>query len=152
MSRAFTKEDAWEEPVIPQRAPLPEGVPNYVTPRGLEALHAEQAALEAERQGIDPASDDELLRRKRLALARPFARGDIARGRARGGTCEGPGDGPGDSEAGLARFLARNPGPSPIAEKEGVIVGAALCGHDGRRGFLYRVGIAPTHRRQGIAQ
>src|SRR5258705_1348974 len=73
MSRAFTKEDAWEEPVIPQRAPLPEGVPNYVTPRGLEALHAEQAALEAERQGIDPASDDELLRRKRLVLARRLA-------------------------------------------------------------------------------
>lgn len=73
MSRAFTKEDAWEEPVVPQRAPLPEGVPNYVTPRGLEALRAEQAALEAERQGIDPTSDDEVLRRKRLVLARRLA-------------------------------------------------------------------------------
>jgi ribosomal protein S18 acetylase RimI-like enzyme len=83
---------------------------------------------------------------------RPFTSADIPAVRALWATCEGLGDGPGDSETGLARFLARNPGLSPDAEKDGAIVGAALCGHDGRRGFLYRVGIAPEHRRQGIAQ
>lgn len=46
MSRAFTKEDAWEEPVIPPRAALPDGVPNYVTPRGVQALRAALAAAE----------------------------------------------------------------------------------------------------------
>jgi len=39
MSKAFTKDDDSPEPVlIPPRAPLPDGVPNYVTPRGLALL------------------------------------------------------------------------------------------------------------------
>jgi transcription elongation factor GreB len=48
MSRGFVKEDDQEEaPFIPPRAPLPDGVPNYVTPRGLLLLHAERESLEA---------------------------------------------------------------------------------------------------------
>lgn len=48
MSRGFVKEDDQEEaPFIPPRAPLPEGVANYVTPRGLRLLHAERDELEA---------------------------------------------------------------------------------------------------------
>lgn len=86
------------------------------------------------------------------ATIRPFTPADIPAVRTLWATCEGLGDGPGDSVAGIERFLARNPRLSPVAEIGGVIVGAALCGHDGRRGFLYRVGIAPEHRRQGIAQ
>jgi transcription elongation factor GreB len=54
MSRAFVKEDGAEPPLVVPRAPLPAGVPNYVTRRGLAALHAERAALEASR----PAADD----------------------------------------------------------------------------------------------
>ncbi len=50
MSRGFVKEDDQEEaPFIPPRAALPDGIPNHVTPRGLEMLHAERVALEAER-------------------------------------------------------------------------------------------------------
>lgn len=50
MSKGFTKDDATDEPlVVPARAPLPEGVPNYVTPRGLAALEAELAELERAR-------------------------------------------------------------------------------------------------------
>lgn len=45
MSRAFVKEDAEAAPVVPRRAPLPEGVHNYVTPRGLRLLREELAAL-----------------------------------------------------------------------------------------------------------
>jgi transcription elongation factor GreB len=48
VSRAFVKEDTEEAPVVPRRAPLPEGVRNYVTPRGLELLRSELEALVAE--------------------------------------------------------------------------------------------------------
>jgi transcription elongation factor GreB len=42
MSKAFMKEDGPDEPVLIRHRPtLPEGVPNYVTPRGLETLRAE---------------------------------------------------------------------------------------------------------------
>ena len=69
MSKAFTKDEAWEEPVIPPRAPLPVGVPNYVTPRGLRLLRAELAGLEAERQRLDAErSDDDAEHRRRLVI------------------------------------------------------------------------------------
>ena len=42
-----------------------------------------------------------------------------------------------DSKEGVERFLQRNPGISVVAEEDGKIVGAILCGHDGRRGCLY---------------
>ena len=58
MSKAFTKEDsAAEEVVVPPRAPLPDGVPNYVTPRGLELLRAERQALEVARSALRDAAD-----------------------------------------------------------------------------------------------
>ena len=44
-----------------------------------------------------------------------------------------------DSKEGVERFLQRNPGISVVAEEDGKIVGAILCGHDGRRGCLYHV-------------
>jgi len=83
---------------------------------------------------------------------RPFGPEDIEEVRALWARCEGLGDGPGDDPAALARFLDRNPGCSPVAVDEGRVVGAALCGHDGRRGFLYRVGVDPASRRRGIAR
>ena len=59
MSKAFTKDDAPDSLlVVPPRAPLPEGTPNYVTPRGLARLHAERAELESERAGCGPADED----------------------------------------------------------------------------------------------
>ena len=66
MSRAFVKDESWEEPRVPPRAPLPEGVPNYVTPRGLVLLREELAGLEARRQAIeaDASLDDEERRRR----------------------------------------------------------------------------------------
>ncbi|MGC4087651.1 MAG: GreA/GreB family elongation factor [Polyangiaceae bacterium] len=45
MSKAFKKDDEAEAPLLARRAPLPDGVPNYVTASGLRALHAEHAAL-----------------------------------------------------------------------------------------------------------
>ena len=50
MSRGFIKEGDQEEiPRVPMRAYLPEGVPNYVTKEGLEALKEELKDLETER-------------------------------------------------------------------------------------------------------
>lgn len=59
MSRGFVKEDDQEEaPFIPPRAALPDGVPNYVTPRGLQQLLDERSALEAERAAVDGSEDE----------------------------------------------------------------------------------------------
>lgn len=73
MSRGFVKEDDQEEaPFIPPRAPLPDGVTNYVTPRGMRLLLEERTRLEQERASAR-GSDDERRRAKaeidgRLAL------------------------------------------------------------------------------------
>lgn len=49
MSKAFTKDDdAGPALVVPRRAPLPAGQPNYVTARGLALLRTELATLRAE--------------------------------------------------------------------------------------------------------
>ena len=53
MSRGFIKEGDQEEiPRVPPRAYLPEGVPNFVTKEGLEALKEELRALETERANV----------------------------------------------------------------------------------------------------
>jgi ribosomal protein S18 acetylase RimI-like enzyme len=52
----------------------------------------------------------------------------------------------------IAAFLNRNPGFSPVARLDGRLVGAALCGHDGRRGYLAHVAVATDLRRRGVAQ
>lgn len=57
-----------------------------------------------------------------------------------------------DSIEGVERFLRRNPTTSVVAEIDGTIVGAILCGHDGRRGCLYHVCVDPEYRRQGIGK
>lgn len=70
MSRAFVKDDADSERVIvPQRAPLPEGAPNLVTPRGLALLEAERNDRSAERDALlgDPDAPD---RARRLTVLR----------------------------------------------------------------------------------
>jgi ribosomal protein S18 acetylase RimI-like enzyme len=58
----------------------------------------------------------------------------------------------GDSREEIAEYLQRNPGLSRVAEAEGKIVGAALCGHDGRRGWIYHLAVASTHRRLKVGQ
>ena len=55
-----------------------------------------------------------------------------------------------DSKDAAARYLARNPGLSFIAE-EGGVIGCAMCGHDGRRGYLQHVIVEESHRGRGIA-
>ena len=57
-----------------------------------------------------------------------------------------------DSKEGIERFLKWNPGLSVVAEEDGQIVGAILCGSDGRRGCLYHVCVHKDYRRQGIGK
>ena len=58
----------------------------------------------------------------------------------------------GDSREEIAQYLKRNPGLSRVAEADGKIVGVALCGHDGRRGWIYHLAVAPTYRRQQVGK
>lgn len=57
-----------------------------------------------------------------------------------------------DSREGVERFLKRNPGISVVAEMDGRVVGAILCGHDGRRGCLYHVCVHEVYRMHGIGR
>lgn len=57
-----------------------------------------------------------------------------------------------DSEMGVARFLKRNPDTSVVAVEDGKVVGAILCGHDGRRGCMYHVCVDPDYRMRGIGK
>jgi N-acetylglutamate synthase len=58
----------------------------------------------------------------------------------------------GDSKEEIRAYLLRNPGLSRVAEENGTIVGAVLCGHDGRRGLIYHLAVAPTHHGRGIGK
>lgn len=57
-----------------------------------------------------------------------------------------------DSREGVERFLKRNPTTSVVAVEDGRVVGAILCGHDGRRGCLYHVCVAEDCRMHGIGK
>lgn len=57
-----------------------------------------------------------------------------------------------DSKEGVERFLMRNPNISVVAIEDNHVVGAILCGHDGRRGCFYHVCVDPGYRRRGIGK
>ena len=57
-----------------------------------------------------------------------------------------------DAPEALTAFLARNPGSSTVAFLNGSLAGAALCGHDGRRGLLHHLAVADFARRQGVGR
>ena len=57
-----------------------------------------------------------------------------------------------DTPEQLAKYLARNPELSPVALTDGKIVGAVLCGHDGRRGYPNHLVVAAPYRRQGLGR
>ena len=58
----------------------------------------------------------------------------------------------GDSREEIAEYLRRNPGLSHVAAVDDQIVGVALCGHDGRRGWIYHLAVAPTYRRKQVGK
>lgn len=69
MSKAFTSEETPDDAiVVPPRAPLPPGVPNLVTARGLARLRDELAALESERTRAQAGGAGEAEGARRLAV------------------------------------------------------------------------------------
>jgi putative acetyltransferase len=63
---------------------------------------------------------------------------------------EGVGLSSADSRGSIRRYLRRNPRLSFVARDAGKIVGAVLCGHDGRRGYLHHLTVSAPYRRRGI--
>lgn len=55
-----------------------------------------------------------------------------------------------DSRRGIEKFLLRNPSSSFIALDGGKAVGGILCGHDGRRGFIYHTCVLSEYRERGV--
>jgi ribosomal protein S18 acetylase RimI-like enzyme len=58
---------------------------------------------------------------------------------------------PGDDDLSLARLARRNPGLLLVASEGTQVVASALGAWDGRRGWIYHVATAESHRRQGLA-
>jgi N-acetylglutamate synthase len=68
-------------------------------------------------------------------------------------SAEGIGLSEADSRENIAAYLARNPGSSFVAvAADGRLVGAVLCGSDGRRGYLHHLAVAPDSRRAGTGK
>ncbi|MBN1877764.1 MAG: GNAT family N-acetyltransferase [Anaerolineae bacterium] len=65
---------------------------------------------------------------------------------------EGVGLSDADAREPIARYLERNPGLSFTAWDGDNLVGAVLCGHDGRRGYVHHLTVRESHRRQGIGK
>jgi N-acetylglutamate synthase len=63
---------------------------------------------------------------------------------------EGIGMSPDDNPEDLRKYLAHNPGLSFVAHAGADLVGAVLCGQDGRRGYINHLAVAPTFRKQGL--
>jgi len=57
----------------------------------------------------------------------------------------------GESPERLAACVRSQP-LSLIAREDGLLIGAVLCTHDGRRGYLHHLAVAETHRRHGIGR
>ena len=57
-----------------------------------------------------------------------------------------------DTKERIATYLRRNPGLSFAAWDGGRIVGAVLCGHDGRRGYMHHLAVAEAWRGRGIGR
>lgn len=56
-----------------------------------------------------------------------------------------------DSKTATERYLMRNPGLSFLSVDNDQVVGCAMCGHDGRRGYLQHVVVDLAYRGQGLA-
>ncbi len=57
-----------------------------------------------------------------------------------------------DEYESITRYLSANPGLSFVATDHGRVIGAVLCGTDGRRGYLQHLAVDPLYRRRGIGR
>jgi len=58
----------------------------------------------------------------------------------------------GDDRETIRRFLKQNRGLSRVATEGAKLVGAALCGHDGRRGYIYHLAVDPACQGHGLGR
>ena len=58
----------------------------------------------------------------------------------------------GDDRENIKRFLKQNAGLSRVATDGSTIVGAVLCGHDGRRGYIYHLAVDPKYQGRGVGK
>lgn len=52
----------------------------------------------------------------------------------------------------IENYLKRNPNFSTVAYVDDKLVGALMCGHDGRRGSIYHTAVYPEYRGLGIGK
>jgi ribosomal protein S18 acetylase RimI-like enzyme len=57
-----------------------------------------------------------------------------------------------DSKESITHEIEQTNAVFLVAEKDGELVGSAFGTHDGRKGWINRVAVAPRYRRQGIAE
>lgn len=57
-----------------------------------------------------------------------------------------------DSRDSINYYLNRNIGMSFVCVDEEKIIGTILCGHDGRRGYIYHVAVDPKYRGQSLGK
>ncbi len=57
-----------------------------------------------------------------------------------------------DSLEGIDKFLKRNPSTNFVVQEGDKIIGVILCGHDGRRGFIYHTAVNTDYRSRGIGR
>lgn len=86
------------------------------------------------------------------SVVRAMTEADLPAACAVWSTAEGVELAEGDSLPELAAYLRRNPGASQVALQGGRLVGAVLAGHDGRRGIVYHLAVAPAARRLGLGR
>jgi ribosomal protein S18 acetylase RimI-like enzyme len=55
-----------------------------------------------------------------------------------------------DAPEEIAKKISRDPNLFLIAEHNGEIVGSIIGGYDGRRGLLYHLAVAGSHRQHGV--
>src|SRR5262245_54205819 len=65
---------------------------------------------------------------------------------------EGVGLNESDTPEQLRAYLERNPNLSVVARDGAKLVGAVLCGHDGRRGYLNHLAVLPAYRHRGLGR
>lgn len=84
---------------------------------------------------------------------RAMAAADVPAALALWHATEGMGLTPEETPAMVTAFLGRNPGLGAVAlSPDGTLVGAIMAGHDGRRGFLYHLAVAPDWRGRGLGR
>ena len=83
---------------------------------------------------------------------RPMEIADLSAVRELWAKAEGVELSEGDTVEELTRYLERNPNMSFVGMLGGEIIGAVLAGHDGRRGFLYHLAVAPDHQGRGAGR